>query len=160
MKVEKNQVVAINYVLKNDAGDVLDTSEGQDPLYYIQGVGQIIPGLENALEGKTKGDRVEVTIEPGQGYGEVNDDLVQVVPKENFGDIQDIQVGMQFEVQTQAGPLVVVVDEVSDATVKVNGNHPLAGVRLHFDVTVESIRKATDEEISHGHVHGTGGVEH
>jgi FKBP-type peptidyl-prolyl cis-trans isomerase SlyD len=160
MKVEKNQVVAINYTLKNDAGDVLDTSQGQDPLYFIHGIGQIIPGLESALEGKGQGDRVQVTIEAQDAYGELNDDLVQDVPRENFGDVTDIEVGMQFEVQTQGGPLVVVVDEVNDATIRVNGNHPLAGVRLHFDVTVESIRKATAEEISHGHVHGVGGVEH
>lgn len=160
MKVAKNQVVAINYVLKNDAGQVIDTSEGQEPLHYIQGSGQIIPGLESALEGKGKGDRIQVVIEPADAYGEVNQDLVQDVPRENFGEIKDIEVGMQFEVQTQAGPLVVVVDEVNDQTIRVNGNHPLAGIRLHFDVTVDSIRAATKEELDHGHVHGTGGVEH
>jgi FKBP-type peptidyl-prolyl cis-trans isomerase SlyD len=160
MKVEKNQVVAINYTLKNDAGEVLDTSEGHEPLYYIQGIGNIIPGLESALEGKTIGDRVQVTIEPNDGYGDINDDLIQAVPRENFGETEGIEVGMQFEVQTQTGPLVVVVDEVGENEITVNGNHPLAGVRLHFDVTVEKIRAASEEEMSHGHVHGAGGVDH
>ncbi len=160
MKIEKNQVVAINYTLKNDAGEVLDTSEGQDPLYYIQGIGNIIPGLENALEGKVKGDKLNVVIEAKDAYGEVNEDLVQAVPREQFGDSNDIEIGMQFEVQTQMGPLVVTVEAVEENEIVVNGNHPLAGVRLHFDVEVHAIRAATSEELDHGHVHGHGGVDH
>lgn len=160
MKIEKNQVVAINYTLKNDAGEVLDSSEGQDPLYYIQGIGNIIPGLENALEGKVKGDKLNVVIEAKDAYGEINEDLVQAVPREQFGDSNDIEVGMQFEVQTQMGPLVVTVEAVEADEIVVNGNHPLAGVRLHFDVEVHAIRAATSEELDHGHVHGHGGVDH
>ena len=160
MKIAKNQVVAINYTLKNDAGEVLDSSEGQDPLYYIQGIGNIIPGLENALEGKVKGDKLKVVIEAKDAYGEVNEDLVQAVPRDQFGDSNDIEIGMQFEVQTQMGPLVVTVEAVEEDEIVVNGNHPLAGVRLHFDVEVHAIRAATSEELDHGHVHGHGGVDH
>jgi FKBP-type peptidyl-prolyl cis-trans isomerase SlyD len=160
MKIEKNQVVALNYTLKNDAGEVLDSSQGQDPLYYIQGIGNIIPGLENALEGKAKGDKLQVVIEAKDAYGEVNDDLVQAVPRDQFGDNNDIEVGMQFEVQTEMGPLIVTVEAIEADEIVVNGNHPLAGVRLHFDVEVHDIRIASPEELDHGHVHGHGGVDH
>lgn len=160
MKIEKNNVVSINYTLKNDDGQTLDSSEGQEPLHFIQGIGSIIPGLEEALEGKAKGDELKVSIKPENAYGEVNADLVQEVPKAQFGDIEQLEVGMQFEVQTDAGPVIVAIDKVEGDTVTVNGNHPLAGQNLHFDVKVEEIREATKEELEHGHVHGKGGVDH
>lgn len=160
MKIAKNSVVAIDYTLKDDQGQVLDSSEGQEPLHFIHGVGQIIPGLENALEGKTKGEELKVSIKPEEAYGEVNNDLVQDVPKAQFGDIDPLEVGMQFEVETDAGPVIVAIDKIDGETVTVNGNHPLAGKTLHFDVKVDTVRDATAEELDHGHVHGKGGVDH
>jgi FKBP-type peptidyl-prolyl cis-trans isomerase SlyD len=160
MKITKNSVVAIDYTLKDDQGQVLDSSEGQEPLHFIQGTGQIIPGLENALEGKAKGEELKVSIKPEEAYGELNNDLVQDVPKAQFGDIDPLEVGMQFEVETDAGPVIVAIDKVEDETVTVNGNHPLAGKTLHFEVKVDTVRDASKEELEHGHVHGKGGVDH
>lgn len=160
MKIEKNHVVAINYTLKDDQGTVLDTSSGQEPLYYIQGLGHIIPGLENALEGKAKGDELKVTVKPGEAYGELNNELIQTVAKEQFGGIDPLEVGMQFEVETDVGPIIVAIEKIEGEEITVNGNHPLAGKTLHFEVQVDSVRNATKEELEHGHVHGAGGVEH
>jgi FKBP-type peptidyl-prolyl cis-trans isomerase SlyD len=160
MKITKNSVVAIDYTLKDDQGQVLDSSEGQEPLHFIQGTGQIIPGLENALEGKAKGEELKVSIKPEEAYGELNNDLVQDVPKAQFGDIDPLEVGMQFEVETDAGPVIVAIDKVEGETVTVNGNHPLAGKTLHFEVKVDTVRDASKEELEHGHVHGKGGVDH
>lgn len=160
MQISANKVVSIHYTLKNDAGDVLDTSSGRDPLAYLHGNNNIIPGLEKALEGKAAGDSVQVSVEPGEGYGERQEGLVQDVPREAFQGIDDIKPGMQFQAQGPQGPVLVTVTSVADETVTVDGNHPLAGETLHFDVEVAEVREATDEEMEHGHVHGPGGHEH
>lgn len=160
MKISKHSVVSIDYTLTNDAGKVLDSSKGREPLSYIQGMGSLIPGLENALEGKGKGESLKVSIPPKDGYGERDEGLVQDVPRDQFGEGAEVEIGMQFQVDTEGGEVVVTVVGVEPETVKVDGNHPLAGETLNFDVTVSEVRAATEEELHHGHVHGPGGHHH
>jgi FKBP-type peptidyl-prolyl cis-trans isomerase SlyD len=160
MQIAKDAVVTIHYTLKNDAGETLDSSAGGDPLVYLQGNGNLIPGLENALEGKQAGDKVSVKVSPGEGYGEYDKALVQQVPRRSFKGIANVQVGMQFQVQSDRGPRAVTVTHVVGDMVTVDGNHPLAGQNLNFDVEVAEVRVATDEELAHGHVHGPGGHHH
>lgn len=160
MNIAKHSVVSIHYKLTNDGGETLDSSEGRSPLAYIQGIGQLIPGLEKALEGKVVGHKDKVTIQPAEAYGERNDALIQAVGKEQIQGTDEVQVGMQFETQGPQGPMLLTVVEVKDAEVVLDGNHPLAGVTLHFDVEVVGVRAATEEELDHGHVHGEGGHQH
>ena len=159
MQIAKNSVVAIDYNLTNDAGEVLDTSEGHEPLAYLHGVGGIIPGLERELEGKQVGDQLQVSVKPEDGYGERDDALEQEVPRDQFEGEDDLALGMQFQVDSEAGPTVVTVIEIDDDVVTIDGNHPMAGINLNFDVTVREVREATSDELSHGHVHGMGGCE-
>lgn len=156
MQIQEKAVVGIHYTLKNDGGETIDSSEGREPLQYLHGGGGIIKGLESALEGKVKGDTMDVVIEPEDGYGEKRDELIQDVPKSAFAGVEDIQVGMMFQAQTDAGPVPIRVAAVNDETVTVDGNHALAGERLHFSVSVEEVREATQQEIDHGHVHADG----
>jgi len=153
MQIANDKVVSIHYTLKDNDGKILDSSEGKDPLKYIQGKQNIIPGLENAMEGKSVGDKFNVKVEPNEGYGERNDQMVVSIPRTSFGEITDINPGMQFQLNSQNGPVVVTVVETDDENVKVDANHPLAGVELNFDVEVMDIREATTEELDHGHVH-------
>lgn len=157
MQISKNAVVSIDYTLKGDDGEVLDTSEGHEPLAYLHGVGGIIPGLEKELEGKQAGDQFQVAIAPADAYGERNDALEQEVSRDQFEGAEDLSLGMQFQVESEDGPTVVTVIEIDDDVVTIDGNHPMAGVNLNFDVTVREVREATTDELSHGHVHGTGG---
>jgi FKBP-type peptidyl-prolyl cis-trans isomerase SlyD len=160
MQIAKDAVVTIHYTLKNDAGETLDSSAGGDPLAYLQGNGNLIPGLESALEGKQAGDKLSVKVSPGDGYGEYDKSLVQQVPRRSFKGIGNVQVGMQFQVQADGGPRAVTVTKVVGDMVTVDGNHPLAGQNLNFDVEITDVRTATEEELSHGHVHGPGGHHH
>jgi len=160
MHIAKHKVVSIDYTLTNDAGDVVDSSAGGDPLVYLHGMRNIIPGLENALEGKSAGDTLQVTIAPEDGYGERVDAMVQTVPRELFQGVDQLEVGMQFQANTDSGVQVVTITAVDGDEVTVDGNHPLAGENLNFDVTVVDVRDASDEEIEHGHVHGPGGHQH
>ena len=159
--IKQNSVVTMHYELKDAQGEILDSSEGQDPLTYLHGAGNIIVGLEEQLVGKATGDNVSAVVSPEKGYGEPVDALIQVVPKEAFGaEVDNIEVGMRFQAETEQGPVPVVVTAVDDANVTVDGNHPLAGKELHFNVTISDVRDASQEEIDHGHVHGPGGHEH
>ncbi len=160
MQIAQNSVVAFHYTLTNDAGEVLDSSEGRDPLTYLHGSGNIIPGLEKELEGHGSGDKLKVAVAPDEGYGEVQPALVQEVPRDAFQGVDEVEPGMQFQAQTQEGPLMVTITKVEGDTVTVDGNHPLAGEKLNFDVEIAEVREATEEEVSHGHVHGEGGHEH
>ncbi|HVF15333.1 MAG TPA: peptidylprolyl isomerase [Steroidobacteraceae bacterium] len=160
MQIAKDAVVTIHYTLKNDAGETLDSSAGGDPLAYLQGNGNLIPGLESALEGKQAGDKLSVKVSPSDGYGEYDKSLVQQVPRRSFKGVGNVQVGMQFQVQSDGGPRAVTVTKVVGDMVTVDGNHPLAGQNLNFDVEITEVRTATDEELSHGHVHGPGGHHH
>jgi FKBP-type peptidyl-prolyl cis-trans isomerase SlyD len=160
MKVAENAVVVIDYTLTDNSGEVIDSSEGAGPLAYLHGAGNIITGLEDALIGKEAGAQVNATIDPENAYGERHEDMKQEVPKELFGGVDNIEVGMQFQSETDDGPVMVTVVDISDELVTVDGNHPLAGVQLNFDVTVREVREATAEELEHGHVHGAGGHQH
>lgn len=159
MEISKHKVVTMDYTLTDEQGNTIDTSDGREPLAYIHGVGGIIPGLEAALEGRSPGEQLQVKIAPEDGYGDRDETLLQVVPRDRF-DVEDVNVGMQFHAQAEDGVSVVTVVAVSDAEVTVDANHPLAGVTLNFDVEVKDVRDATEEELSHGHVHGPGGHEH
>jgi FKBP-type peptidyl-prolyl cis-trans isomerase SlyD len=160
MQVANNMAVSIHYTLTNDAGEVLDSSIGQDTLVYLHGTGNIISGLESAITGKVVGDKFNVHIAPEDAYGEIYDDRVQIISRDMFEGIDDIQVGMQFHADVSHGPGVVTVVAVDGENVTIDGNHPLAGVALTFDVEVVDVRPASAEEIAHGHVHGVGGHHH
>lgn len=160
MQIAPNSVVAFHYTLTNDAGEVMDSSEGRDPLTYLHGAGNIIPGLEKEMVGRQAGDAFKVRVEAGEGYGEKQPQLVQEVPREAFQGVENVEAGMQFQAQTEGGPLLVTVVKAEGDTVTVDGNHPLAGQALNFDVKVDSVREANADELEHGHVHGEGGVQH
>ena len=160
MQISKNKVVTIDYTLTNDEGKVLDSSQGQDPLAYIHGVGNIIPGLEEALEGKQAGDALTVTVDPEKGYGLRNDELTQTVSRDLFQGVEELSVGMQFQADGGQGPQVVTVTSIEGDDVTIDGNHPLAGATLNFDVSIVGVREAEEEELAHGHVHGPGGHNH
>ena len=155
MRVEEHAVVLIHYVLTNDDKKVLDSSEGQDPLVYLHGTGHLIPGLEAQLLGKTAGDKLDVTVQPGDGYGEFNEELVQVVPSDVFDGVELIEPGMQFQTSNEDGSdgETITVVSVENDEVTIDGNHTLAGVTLHFAVDIIEVREATAEELEHGHVH-------
>ena len=159
MQIAKHKVVTMDYTLTDDQGTVIDTSEGREPLAYIQGTGNIIPGLEAALEGRKQGESVNVRVEPEQAYGERDESMLRVVPR-NLFDVEDIQAGMQFHAQSEQGVEVVTVIGVTEEEVTIDSNHPLAGVPLNFAVTIVEVRDASDEELEHGHVHGPGGHQH
>jgi len=161
MKVGKDKVVLMHYTLKNDAGDVIDSSDGADPLPFLQGHGNIIPGLESALEGSKVGDKLDVSIKPEEGYGERMKDAIQEIPSSALQGVDEVKVGMQLQSQDKDGnAFLVSVTKIEDDKITVDGNHPLAGQTLHFSVSIESIRKAEAEELSHGHVHADGQHHH
>ena len=158
MEIADQCVASFHYTLTNDSGEVLDSSEGRQPLSYLHGAGNIVRGLESALSGRSTGERFDVTVRPADGYGERVDQLVQVVPREAFKGIEQLEPGMRFQAQTQQGALPVVVTKIEGDQVTVDGNHPLAGQTLHFAVEVTEVREASAEELEHGHVHGEGGA--
>jgi FKBP-type peptidyl-prolyl cis-trans isomerase SlyD len=157
MQIAKNKVVSIDYTLKDDAGEVIDSSEGFEPMFYLHGFDNIVPGLEKALDGKQAGDQIQVSVSPAEGYGERDDSLQQVVPKEAFQGIDDLEVGMQFRADSDEGQQIVTILAIDGDNVTVDGNHPLAGETLNFDITVVEVRDASADELEHGHVHGPGG---
>lgn len=154
MKIENNSVVAIHYTLTNTEGDVIDSSEGREPLKYLAGAGNIIPGLDDELIGLEAGEQKQVVVQPKDGYGEVDENLVQKLPRDVFTGIDEIKEGMEFQAQGPNGEVqFVVVKKVEDDGITIDANHALAGVVLNFDVTIDSVREASEEEIEHGHVH-------
>jgi FKBP-type peptidyl-prolyl cis-trans isomerase SlyD len=156
MQITKNKVAAIHYTLRDNEGTVIDSSEGREPLHYLHGAGNLIVGMEEGLEGKSKGDKLDLKISAEKGYGEKDDTLIQQVPRSAFGG-QEVKQGMRFSTN-QGG--VVTVTKVGLDSITVDANHPLAGVELNFVVEVVDVRNASDEEITHGHVHGPGGHHH
>lgn len=159
MQISKNSVVSFHYTLNDGDGKLLDTSAGREAFTYIHGAGMIVPGLEEEMEGKKSGENLKVAIPPAKGYGEFDPQLVHKVPADRFGE-QKVEAGMQFQAGEQGDMGVFTVMDVKDDTVMLNGNHPLAGVTLHFNVDIQDVREATEEELAHGHVHGEGGVHH
>ena len=160
MKISSNTVVTLNYTLKSGEGELLDTSEGREPLVYLHGVGALIPGLEKELNGKEKGANVKTVVPPEEAYGKRRDELVRTVSKAGFQGDEEIRVGMQVQMDTEHGPAYAFVSEVEGENVTLDMNHPLADMDLHFEVDIVDVREATPEEIDHGHVHGPGGHHH
>ncbi len=160
MEIAADRVVLIHYTLKGDDGAVIDSSAGAEPLAYIQGHGNLVLGLEKALEGKQDGDKITVSVAPIDGYGVHNAALIQRVPKRSMQGSGEIKKGMQFQAQTDDGMRLFTVTAVVGDMVTLDGNHPLADKTLNFDVEVVSVRDATAEELEHGHVHGAGGHHH
>ncbi|HMN67148.1 MAG TPA: peptidylprolyl isomerase [Bdellovibrionales bacterium] len=160
MNIADQTVVSMHYTLKDDQGQVLDSSAGGEPLVYLHGASNIVPGLEEALTGKTKGDKLNVTVPPEKAYGQRDERMVQTVPKTQFPNPERLKQGMQFQVRTDHGPMILTVVEIKPDGVVVDGNPELAGRTLHFEVEITDVRKATDEELQHGHAHGPGGHHH
>ena len=164
MKIEKDRVVSFHYTVseQNASGDgwsPMESSEGRDPLVILIGHGNIIPGLESAMEGRQAGDKFEVDVAAAQAYGEKREGLSQRIPKKHFGN-QRLEPGMQVVLQTNFGPRAVTIQKVGMSVVDVDLNHPMAGKDLHFAIEIASVREASAEEVEHGHVHGEGGHQH
>ena len=160
MEITADRVVTIHYTLKNDGGVVIDSSDGGEPLAYIQGHGNLVVGLEKALEGKRDGDTLAVVIEPADGYGRRDEALIKRLPKRALQGSGEIKKGMQFQARTEDGMRLFTVTAVVGDMVTLDGNHPLADQTLNFDVEVVTVREATGEELEHGHVHGADGHHH
>jgi FKBP-type peptidyl-prolyl cis-trans isomerase SlyD len=158
--ITADRVVTIHYTLKNDSGEVLDSSSGGEPLAYIQGHGNLVAGLEKALEGKASGVSLAVVVDPADGYGVRDEALIQRVPKRSLQGAGEIKKGMQFQARTEDGMRLFTVTGLVGDMVTLDGNHPLADQTLHFDIEVVEVREATTEELEHGHVHGAGGHHH
>jgi FKBP-type peptidyl-prolyl cis-trans isomerase SlyD len=155
MQITDNTAVSFHYTLTNNSGEELDSSIGSEPLLYLHGAGNIIPGLEAALLGKKAGDKLNVSIEPEHAYGLLDENMVQVVSKKMFEGM-DVEIGMQFHADVSYGSGVITITAIDGDDVTIDGNHPLAGEHLNFDVEVVDVRPATADEIEHGHIHGTG----
>jgi FKBP-type peptidyl-prolyl cis-trans isomerase SlyD len=159
MQIAEKTVVSFEYTLKDDDGKVLDTSEGREPLTYMHGMGNIIPGLEKALTGKTTGDSLDLTIGPDEAYGRRDEKMIRNIPVRKLSDKNPI-AGRRYRAQLEEGVAIVVVTAVKGDYAMVDANHPLADKTLHFAVKITEVRAATDDEIKHGHVHGAGGHHH
>ena len=160
MPIEDRKVVSFHYTLTDDSGEQLESSRERNPMAYIHGYRNIIPGLENAMKGRDVGDTFKVTVEPVEAYGERNPNSVQRIPAKHFPNIKRLSPGQMVSLKTKQGPIQAVVVKVGRFNVDIDANHPLAGKTLTFDVEITDIRDATQEEIDHGHVHGPGGVNH
>ena len=159
MQIAEGTVVSIEYTLKDEDGTVLDSSDGREPLDYLHGAGNIIPGLEKALAGKSAGDAIDVTVGPDEAYGRKTEKLVRNLPLRKLAE-KNPQVGRRYRAQLDDGIAMVLVTGVKGDYVTIDGNHPLADKTLHFAVKVATVRAATDEEKQHGHVHGAHGHGH
>jgi FKBP-type peptidyl-prolyl cis-trans isomerase SlyD len=160
MSIKKDSVVTLHYTLKDDAGEVIDTSDGGEPLAYLHGHGNLVAGLERELTGKVAGDKLNVKITPADGYGERDAALVQRVPRRQLKGITKLYVGLKLHAQTQEGPREVTITHLVGDTVTIDANHALAGKNLNFDIDITDVRDATAEELEHGHVHGAHGHHH
>lgn len=156
MQIAKDKVATFDFTVTDDGGMVLDSSEQFGPFGYIHGIGYLVPGLEAEMEGKSPGDAFSVTIPPATAYGVRDESLIQVIPRDRFAGISELQVGMRTEAHYEDGPKPMLVTRMDDDSVTVDGNHPLAGLTLNFDVKVLEVRDATDEELAHGHLAGEG----
>ncbi len=150
----------MHYALKNDNGDDLGSSHGHEPMAYLHGCDNIVPGLEKALERKKAGDKITAVISPEEGYGVKNKDGIKKIGKDRFEGDEEISVGMEIQVDIEGEVSVASVLQIDEKEITLDLNHPLAGVTLHFEIEVLDVRDATEEELSHGHVHGPGGHHH
>lgn len=153
MQATKDCVVSIDYVLRDTEGEIIDQSTSGEPLSYLHGHDNIVPGLEQALEGHAEGDEVKATVPPEQGYGHHRDDLIQTVKRDQFEGVESLGPGMSFHAESNEGPLIVTVTDVDGDDVTIDANPPLAGKTLDFTVNIAAIRQANDNELEHGHVH-------
>ncbi len=160
MSITQDQVVTIHYTLKDEAGEIIDRSPPGEPLAYLHGHGHLIPGLERELAGRQVGDRLDVTLSPTDGYGEYDPQLVQQLPRRALKGVGNLRVGMRLSASGSHGTRAVTVTRIAGDLVTLDGNHPLAGKELHFEVEVAGVRAATEAELSHGHVHGPDGHHH
>ena len=160
MQITTGSVVVFDYTLTDDDKDIIDSSTGSEPLAYIQGEGQIVPGLEKAMEGKKAGDSFKMSVSPEEGYGVHDPENISVVPADQIEGGDELEEGMQLHTEGEFGEQTVLITKVDGNEVTIDGNHPLAGMTLHFDITIREVRPATKEELDHGHVHGPGGHHH
>ena len=160
MNIEDKKVVSFHYTLCDEHGEQLESSREGDPMTYLHGAGNIIPGLEKAMVGKVAGDQFETSVEPAEAYGERDENGVQRIPAKHFKQAGRLEPGQMVVLQTRQGPRQVRVVKVGRFNVDIDTNHPMAGLSLTFDVEVTDVRDATAEEVTHGHVHGPGGVDH
>jgi FKBP-type peptidyl-prolyl cis-trans isomerase SlyD len=160
MTITHGSVVLFDYTLTDHEKDVIDSSSEGRPLAYLHGNGQIVKGLEKAMEGKKDGDAFQVTVDPSEGYGLHDPAKIVVVPADEIEGGDELEVGMQLETESDAGEQTVVISKIEGNNVTIDGNHPLAGMPLHFDIKIREVRAATAEETEHGHVHGPGGHHH
>ena len=160
MTIQENKVVSFHYTLINQDGEQVESSRDSQPMTYLHGASNIIPGLEKALSGKSVGDEFQVTVEAAEAYGERSEDKLQRIPAKHFKNLKRLMPGQIVALQTQQGQVQVTVVKIGRFNVDVDANHPLAGQALTFDVEVMEIRDASEEENTHGHVHGPGGVDH
>lgn len=159
MKVARDMVVTLHYILTDDNNDTLESTEDSEPFGYLHGHGNVIPGFENGLEGAEIGQKLHLTIYPAQGYGPRNAEAIVHVPRDQFDPEIGIDVGMQVQAEGENGPIVFTIKAITDSEVTLDGNHPLAGEVLHYDIEIIDIRPASDEELAHGHAH-TGHQHH
>jgi FKBP-type peptidyl-prolyl cis-trans isomerase SlyD len=160
MQIAEGMIASFHYTLTNDAGEVIDSSAGRGPLTYLQGAGNIVPGLEDEMLGRRAGEAFDVVVAPKAGYGETNPMLVQVVPKSALQGVETLEIGMEFQAHSPQGPMSVAITRIDGDEVTVDGNHPLAGQTLHFAIEITEVRPASSEERAHGHGHGEGGRLH
>lgn len=160
MEISNQSVVSFHFTLKNDKGEVLESSVGSEPLVYMHGTGSIVPGLEEALMGRKRGEKLSVVLPPEKAYGQRDERLVQKIPKKEFPQSENLKPGMKFQVNTPNGVMILTVTAIQGTEVVVDGNPELAGMTLHFDIEVTDVRAATAEELEHGHAHGPGGHHH
>lgn len=156
MQIANNTAVSIHYTLANDAGEEIDSTGGGEPLVYLHGSGNIIVGLEKALHNRNVGEKFNLRIEAEDAYGEFSDDMVQVVSWDMFDGIDNVEIGMQFHAAVNSGSGIITVVKIEGDDITVDGNHPMAGQALNFDIEIVGVRLATKAEISHGHIHGAG----
>jgi FKBP-type peptidyl-prolyl cis-trans isomerase SlyD len=160
MSISQDQVVSLHYTLRDEAGEIIDSSPTGEPLAYLHGHGNLVPGLERELAGRSVGDRLNVTLSPADGYGEYDPKLVQQVPRRALKGVGELRVGMRLSASGGRSVRTVTVTRIAADLVTLDGNHPLAGKKLHFEVEVAAVRAATEAELSHGHVHGPDGHDH
>ncbi len=160
MNIQKNCVVSIDYTLTDNEGSVIDTSLEREPLMYLHGSGGLLPGMEKALEGRMEGEKIKTTLLPEEAYGQRDEALLHRVPATDLAHIEDLKEGSQIQAQSETGNQIFTVILIKDGEITLDGNHPLAGITLNFEIDVKSVRAASPEELEHGHAHGVGGHNH